>query len=170
MSSSTSPDARKASNIFTTPSNAGRPHARVFLRFRPQQPAWRGSAVMSAVMHECWELEGLTSGLPEDSYHLQPAPAVMTFSHPTRARAAQAALKPPQPPHKSHLMIRRHKSRSVTAASKGHTRVSSRHRPSDTSRQRRGNLDDKPGLNQSYSVKLLISRDAVECFLFSPCG
>lgn len=114
---------RRPVNIFTASSNARRPHTRVLLRFCPQQPAWRGSAVMSAVMHECWELEGLTSGLPEDSYHLQPAPAVVTFSHPTRAPAAQAALKPfPtfQTPHKSHLMIRRHKSRSVTAASKGH--------------------------------------------------
>lgn len=160
--------------FFTTSSNARRPHARVFLRFCLQQPAWRGSAVMSAVMHECWEPEGLTSGLPEDSYHLQPAPAVMTFSHPTRARAAKPLPQPthpiPQPPHKSHLMIRRHKSRGVTPASKGHARVSSRHRPSDTSRQRRGNLDDKPGLNQSYTVKLLISRGAVECFLFSLCG
>lgn len=132
MLSSTSLNAQKASNIFTTSSNARRPHARVFFQFYPQQPAWRGSAVMSAVMHECWELEGLTSGLPEDSYHLQPAPAVMTFSHPTRARAAKAALKPPlptpQPPHKSHRMIHRHKSHSVTPASKGHARVSSRHR------------------------------------------
>lgn len=143
--------------------------ARVFLRFCPQQPAWRGSAVMSAVMHERWELEGLTSGLPEDSYHPQPAPAVTTFSHPTRARAAQAALNPPTP----HARPRPTTSPQIPPYDplpQITQRVSSRHRPSDTSRRRRGNLDDKPGLNQSYTVKLLISRGAVECFLFSPCG
>ena len=55
---------------------------------------------MSAVMYERWEREGddLSRGeVPQDSYQLQPALAIRTFSHSVSAGTTKAALTPTDP-------------------------------------------------------------------------
>ena len=83
--------------------NTRRPHTHTYMLFpvcvaRGNGLARSGGDVSSDV--RALEREGMTSaegGVPEDSYQLQPALAVRTFSHSVSVLTTKAALTPADP-------------------------------------------------------------------------